>query len=770
MIQLDDKAVIVDGDALLSVDEAAARGIDAKQARNNTLAHRILAAHDTSTQQDGTLRLRFDALASHDITYVGIIQTARASGLERFPMPYALTNCHNSLCAVGGTINEDDHLFGLTAAQKYGGIFVPPHMAVIHQYAREMLAGCGKMILGSDSHTRYGALGTMAVGEGGPELVKQLLGKTYDVSAPEVVLVWLENTPQPGVGPQDVALAIIGAVFKNGFVKNRVMEFAGPGIDALSVEYRCGIDVMTTETTCLSSIWRTDARVRDYLALHGRADDYAELKLEAPACYDRLIRIDLAAVQPMIALPFHPSNAWPIAEFIRHADDLLGTVEEEARKQFGKAAEGLQLRAKIHDGGVWTDQGVIAGCAGGSFENCVLASAILDGQSTGNGAFSLSVYPASEPQSLALVRNGAAAKLMAAGAIIKNAFCGPCFGAGDTPAHGALSIRHSTRNFPNREGSKPGNGQASAVALMDARSIAATAANGGKLTPATDLDWTEARLQPDLTYDFDAKLYARRVYNGYNQPKSETELKLGPNITDWPRMSPLTEHLLLKVASVITDPVTTTDELIPSGETSSLRSNPLRLSEFTLSRKDPAYVGRAKATQALEKARLENPADASLLDTVRTLCAALKAADADVYAQICGASLADTGIGSTIFALKPGDGSAREQAASCQKVLGGWANLAAEYATKRYRSNLINWGMLPLIADAALAQQLHEEDVLVLPHIRKAVAESQEQIQGWLLPADGGAARPLTFSLSGLTNDERQIILDGCLINFYNRH
>ena len=770
MIQLDDKAVIVDGDALLSVDEAAARGIDAKQARNNTLAHRILAAHDTSTQQDGTLRLRFDALASHDITYVGIIQTARASGLERFPMPYALTNCHNSLCAVGGTINEDDHLFGLTAAQKYGGIFVPPHMAVIHQYAREMLAGCGKMILGSDSHTRYGALGTMAVGEGGPELVKQLLGKTYDVSAPEVVLVWLENTPQPGVGPQDVALAIIGAVFKNGFVKNRVMEFAGPGIDALSVEYRCGIDVMTTETTCLSSIWRTDAKVRDYLTLHGRASDYAELKLEAPACYDRLIRIDLAAVQPMIALPFHPSNAWPIAEFIRHADDLLGTVEEEARKQFGKAAEGLQLRAKIHDGGVWTDQGVIAGCAGGSFENCVLASAILDGQSTGNGAFSLSVYPASEPQSLALVRNGAAAKLMAAGAIIKNAFCGPCFGAGDTPAHGALSIRHSTRNFPNREGSKPGNGQASAVALMDARSIAATAANGGKLTPATDLDWTEARLQPDLTYDFDAKLYARRVYNGYNQPRPATELKLGPNITDWPRMSPLTEHLLLKVASVITDPVTTTDELIPSGETSSLRSNPLRLSEFTLSRKDPAYVGRARATQALEKTRLENPADASLLDTVRTLCAALKTADAGAYTQICGANLADTGIGSTIFALKPGDGSAREQAASCQKVLGGWANLAAEYATKRYRSNLINWGMLPLIADAALAQQLHVEDVLVLPHIRKAVAESQEQIQGWLLPADGGAARPLTFTLSGLTGDERQIILDGCLINFYNRH
>ncbi len=770
MIQLDDRAVVVDGDALLSVDEAAARGIDAGQARKNTLASRILAAHDVSGGRDGTLRLRFDALASHDITYVGIIQTARASGLERFPMPYALTNCHNSLCAVGGTINEDDHLFGLTAARKYGGIFVPPHMAVIHQYAREMLAGCGKMILGSDSHTRYGALGTMAVGEGGPELVKQLLGKTYDVNEPEVALVWLENAPQPGVGPQDVALAIIGAVFKNGFVKNRVMEFAGPGVAGLSVEYRCGIDVMTTETTCLSSIWRTDDKVRDYLALHGRADAYAELKLEAPACYDRLIRVDLAAVQPMIALPFHPSNAYPIAEFIRHADDLLGTVEEEARKQFGKAAEGLRLRAKIHDGGVWTDQGVIAGCAGGSFENCVLASAILDGGSTGNGAFSLSVYPASEPQSLALVRNGAAAKLMAAGAIIKNAFCGPCFGAGDTPAHGALSIRHSTRNFPNREGSKPGNGQASAVALMDARSIAATAANGGKLTPATDLDWTDSRLQPDLRYDFDANLYARRVYNGYGHPEPETELKLGPNITDWPRMSPLPEHLLLKVASVITDPVTTTDELIPSGETSSLRSNPLRLSEFTLSRKDPAYVGRARDTQALEKARLADPADASLLETVRGLCAALKTADAGSYADLCGASLKETGLGSTIFALKPGDGSAREQAASCQKVLGGWANIAAEYATKRYRSNLINWGMLPLVADAALAEQLNVGDAVALPHIRKAVTEKKESIQGWLLPAGGGDARPLTFTLSGLTDDERQIILDGCLINFYNRH
>ena len=580
------KAVIVDGDALRSVDEAAARGIDAKQARNNTLAHRILAAHDTSTQQDGTLRLRFDALASHDITYVGIIQTARASGLERFPMPYALTNCHNSLCAVGGTINEDDHLFGLTAAQKYGGIFVPPHMAVIHQYAREMLAGCGKMILGSDSHTRYGALGTMAVGEGGPELVKQLLGKTYDVSAPEVVLVWLENTPQPGVGPQDVALAIIGAVFKNGFVKNRVMEFAGPGIDALSVEYRCGIDVMTTETTCLSSIWRTDAKVRDYLALHGRADDYAELKLEAPACYDRLIRIDLAAVQPMIALPFHPSNAWPIAEFIRHADDLLGTVEEEARKQFGKAAEGLQLRAKIHDGGVWTDQGVIAGCAGGMYENIAEAYEILKGKSTGTGEFSLSIYPSSQPVFKALVDNGYIGGLMEAGAIVKTAFCGPCFGAGDVPANNGLSIRHTTRNFESREGSKPAQGQLAAVALMDARSIAATAANGGMLTPATEMPYTKKVKK----YFFDAEIYKNRVYRGVGKARREEELVYGPNIADWPEMIPLGKNLLMRAASVLHDPVTTTDELIPSGETSSYRSNPLRLAEFALSRKDPAYA------------------------------------------------------------------------------------------------------------------------------------------------------------------------------------
>ena len=767
MIQLSDKPVIVQGNTLMEQEEAAARGIDCAAARQNTLAWNILAAHNTAAGDDPTLRLRFDALASHDITYVGIIQTARASGLERFPMPYALTNCHNSLCAVGGTINEDDHLCGLTAARKYGGIFVPPHLAVIHQYAREMMAGCGKMILGSDSHTRYGALGTMAVGEGGPELVKQLLGKTYDVARPEVVLVWLENAPRPGVGPQDIAIALIGAVFKNGFVKNRVMEFAGPGVAGLSVEYRCGIDVMTTETTCLSSIWTTDDKVRDYLAMHGRADDYTELRHDKPACFDRCIRVDLSAIEPMMALPFHPSNAYPVAEVVRHADELFAAVEEEARKQFGKAGEGLKLRDKIHDGGVWVDQGIIAGCAGGSFENCCMAASILDGRSTGCGEFSLSVYPASEPQAIALVRNGAAAKLMAAGAVIKNAFCGPCFGAGDTPAHGALSIRHSTRNFPNREGSKPGNGQISAVALMDARSIAATAANGGRLTPATELDWD--KLAVDTTYTFDAGIYQRRVYNGFGKADAAAELKRGPNIADWPSMSPLPENLVLPLASVITDPVTTTDELIPSGETSSLRSNPLKLSEFTLSRKDPAYVGRAKDVQAMEKARLADPADAALLAKLEGMLAPLKAAQPEVYAAVLGAGLKDTGIGSTIFSLKPGDGSAREQAASCQKVLGGWANVAAEYATKRYRSNLINWGMLPLLADAALAQKLSVGDCFVLPGIRTAVEQDAAGITGWLVSA-AGAVEAVELRLGDLTADERQIILDGCLINFYNHN
>lgn len=774
MIELFDQPTVLDGAHILSGSEAEAKGMNLDAARANTLARRILTAHNKGAAAEATLRLRFDALASHDITYVGIIQTARASGLTEFPMPYALTNCHNSLCAVGGTINEDDHLFGLSAAQKYGGIFVPPHLAVIHQYVREMMTRCGGMILGSDSHTRYGALGVMGVGEGGPELVKQLLGKTYDVPVPQVVAVWLEGTPAPGVGPQDVALSIIGAVFKSGFVKNKVLEFMGPGMDGLSVEYRCGIDVMTTETTCLSSIWRTDDKVRRYLALHGREQDFAELALQAPACYDGLIRVNLSKIEPMMALPFHPSNVFPVAEVIRHADEILAAVDAEAVQQFGEAGKNLNLRGKIRDGGVWVDQGIIAGCAGGSFENISLAAAILDGKSTGNQAFSLSVYPASEPQALALVRNGSTARLMAAGAVLKNAFCGPCFGAGDTPANGALSIRHSTRNFPNREGSKPSGGQLSAVALMDARSIAATAARGGRLTPATDLDWKSPELHADLSYHFEPLIYQRRVYNGFGAPKPETPLIFGPNIADWPKMSPLPRHLLLQVASVITDPVTTTDELIPSGETSSLRSNPLKLAEHALSRKDPAYVGRAKAFQALEKARLENPDDPELLARVREICAACHGQTGmeDLFAD--RQPLKNIGLGTTIFALRPGDGSAREQAASCQKVLGGWANLAVEYATKRYRSNLINWGMLPFVVDAGLARALHVGDYLVIPHIREAVEEKRPAIAACLVHAGEGGAQgkarveQISLGLRPLTDDERQIILDGCLINFYN--
>ena len=762
MIELIHNAVVIDGGTIRNADQARAAGADLDRARKNTLAARILSAHTSSAKDDNVLRIRFDALASHDITYVGIIQTARASGLKEFPVPYALTNCHNSLCAVGGTINEDDHLFGLSAARKYGGIFVPPHLAVIHQYVREMMTKCGGMILGSDSHTRYGALGVMAVGEGGPELVKQLLGKTYDVPKPQVVAVWLEGAPRPGVGPQDVALAIIGEVFKNGFVKNKVMEFMGPGVAGLSVEYRCGIDVMTTETTCLSSIWITDEKVRQYMTKHGRQEDYKQLTLEGPACYDSLIRVDLSKIAPMIALPFHPSNAYPVAEVAKHGDELLATVEEEARRQFGAAADGLKLRQKFHDGGLWVDQGIIAGCAGGSFENITLAAAILDGKNTGNLAFALSVYPASEPQGLALLNNGSAAKLMAAGAVLKNAFCGPCFGAGDTPANGALSIRHATRNFPNREGSKPANGQLAAVALMDARSIAATAANGGRLTAATDLDWSAPELAAvDLEYHFEPSIYQHRVYNGFGRALPETELVRGPNIADWPAMSPLPEHLLLQVASVIHDPVTTTDELIPSGETSSLRSNPLKLAEFTLSRKDPGYVARAKAVQELEKKRQENPEDAQIATKV---CALLTQCDAGLGAQ---SDARRVGIGSVIFAVKPGDGSAREQAASCQKVLGGWANLAEEYATKRYRSNLINWGMLPFLVDKGAGGNLNVGDWLVVPHVRQAVQAATPVLEAYIA-AENGQARKIALTLQELTDDERQIILDGCLINFYN--
>ncbi|SDF52216.1 hydratase [Desulfovibrio legallii] len=767
MIELVNNPVVIDGAALQSAEEARAKGVDLAAARSGTLAARILDAHNTAPQGEDVLRIRFDALASHDITYVGIIQTARASGLKEFPLPYALTNCHNSLCAVGGTINEDDHLFGLAAARKYGGIFVPPNLAVIHQYVREMMTKCGGMILGSDSHTRYGALGVMGVGEGGPELVKQLLGKTYDLPRPQVVAVWLEGAPRPGVGPQDVALALIGAVFKSGFVKNKVLEFMGPGVANLSVEYRCGVDVMTTETTCLSSIWTTDEKVRAYLRLHGREADYAPLQLEGPACYEACIRVDLSRVVPMIALPFHPSNAWPVAEVVKRPKEILAATEAEAVRQFGAVGKALNLCAKIHDNGVWVDQGVIAGCAGGSFENITLAAAVLNGKSTGNAAFSLSVYPASEPQGLALVNNGSYAKLMAAGAVLKNAFCGPCFGAGDTPAHGALSIRHATRNFPNREGSKPASGQLSAVALMDARSIAATAANGGRLTPATELDWSTPELaQADLHYRFEPLIYHRRVYNGFGRPEPETPLVFGPNIADWPSMSPLPEHLLLQVACVITDPVTTTDELIPSGETSSLRSNPPRLAEYTLSRKDPGYVARAKAVQQMEKRRLAHPEDPDLLATARALFALC---GQDLLPS--GANLSNVGLGSTIFALKPGDGSAREQAASCQKVLGGWANLAAEYATKRYRSNLINWGMLPFIADADLAQTLQVGDWLAVPHIRSAVQNASPTILAYVLrpdAADGAKCQQIALTLRELTADERQIILDGCLINFYN--
>lgn len=762
MIEIVNNSVVIDANGISMAEEARAKGVDIEAARKNTLSARILAAHNTG-KEDDVLRIRFDAMASHDITYVGIVQTARASGLKEFPVPYALTNCHNSLCAVGGTINEDDHLFGLSAARKYGGIFVPPHLAVIHQYVREMMTKCGGMILGSDSHTRYGALGVMAIGEGGPELVKQLLGKTYDVTNPQKVVVWLEGAPRPGVGPQDVALAIIGAVFKNGFVKNKVMEFMGPGVAGLSVEYRCGIDVMTTETTCLSSIWTTDEKVRDYMTTHGRAEDYAELRLEGPACYDGLIRVDLGRIVPMIALPFHPSNVYPVAEVAKHGAELLGEVEAEALRQFGDAAKGLNMRAKVRDGGVWVDQGIIAGCAGGNFENIALAAAILDGKSTGNQAFNLAVYPASEPQGLALVKNGATAKLMLAGAVMKTAFCGPCFGAGDTPAHGALSIRHTTRNFPNREGSKPSNGQVSTVALMDARSIAATAANGGRLTPATELDWSAPALaNADLSYTFEPLIYHSRVYNGFGKAEPQTELVRGPNIADWPSMSPLPDHLMLQVVSVITDPVTTTDELIPSGETSSLRSNPLKLAEYTLSRKDPGYVARAKTVNALETARLGNPGDATLLEKARGLFAtcgldALKGA----------ADLKQVGMGSTIFAVKPGDGSAREQAASCQKVLGGWANMAVEYATKRYRSNLINWGMLPFIVDASLTDTLNVGDWLVVPNVRSALQNADPTFTGYIA-SEGGKAQQISLALKELTSDERKIILDGCLINFYN--
>lgn len=720
-----------------------------EQAATGTMAYHILKAHNT-TDDMKKLKIKFDCLTSHDITFVGIIQTARASGLEKFPVPYVLTNCHNSLCAVGGTINEDDHVFGLSAAKKYGGIYVPPHQAVIHQFAREMLAGCGKMILGSDSHTRYGALGTMACGEGGGELAKQLLSQTYDINMPGVIAVYLTGKPQKGVGPQDIALAIIGAVFKNGYVKNKVMEFVGPGVENLSVDYRIGVDVMTTETTCLSSIWRTDDKVKEFYEIHYRPEDYKELNPEPVAYYDGVVMVDLDAIKPMIALPFHPSNVYTIDELNQNLDDILATVEAGAKVSFGDKVQ-FSLRDKIHDGKLYVEQGVIAGCAGGGYENVCDAADILRGANIGNDEFTLSVYPASQPVFMQLVRNGAIADLMESGAIIRSAFCGPCFGAGDTPSHKGLSIRHATRNFPNREGSKPGNGQIASVALMDARSIAATAVNKGYLTSAQDMDVEFTKPK----YFFDKKIYDTRVYNGFGKADTSLELKKGPNIVDWPEMVELTEDVMLRVVSEIHDPVTTTDELIPSGETSSYRSNPLGLAEFTLSRKDPAYVGRAKEVYAQEKIRRTG---ACPLEGAEALADAFQKVK-EVYPEV---KASETGIGTTIYAVKPGDGSAREQAASCQKVLGGWANIAKEYATKRYRSNLINWGMIPFIyEDEALP--FTNLDFIFIPGIRSAIQNKVSQVTAYVVK---DTLVPFTLTIGELTDNERQIILDGCLINY----
>ena len=760
MIKLyDGGAWLIDGKELLPDSPQAGEiiqnkygktALDKKEAAKNTIAYSILKAHNTSDNMD-ELKIKFDKLTSHDITFVGIIQTARASGLEKFPIPYVLTNCHNSLCAVGGTINEDDHMFGLTCAKRYGGVYVPPHQAVIHQFAREILAEGGKMILGSDSHTRYGALGTMAMGEGGPELVKQLLGRTYDIKCPEVVGIYLTGKPVPGVGPQDVALAIIGAVFANGYVKNKVMEFVGPGVENLSADFRIGVDVMTTETTCLSSIWKTDSAVKDFYDIHGRSQDYKELNPGAVTYYDGLVYVELDKIRPMIAMPFHPSNTYTIEELNANLMDILDDVEKKAQVSLdGKIP--YTLKDKVKDGKLYVEQGIIAGCAGGGFENICDAADILRGTSIGSDAFTLSIYPASTPIYMELAKNGVLADLLQTGAVVKTAFCGPCFGAGDTPANNALSIRHSTRNFPNREGSKIQNGQISSVALMDARSIAATAANKGRLTPATEFAGEYRHPQ----YFFDKTIYENRVFDSKGKADPTVEIQFGPNIKDWPEMPGLTDNLVLKVVSEIHDPVTTTDELIPSGETSSYRSNPLKLAEFALSRKDPDYVGLAKEVQVAEKAREagENPADAfsELKPVWDKIAESYPDADKD-----------NTGVGSTIFAVKPGDGSAREQAASCQKVLGGWANIANEYATKRYRSNLINWGMLPfLIPEGELP--FKKGDYLFIPDIRRAVEEGRKEIKAYTV---GDQMKEFILGLGDMTEDEREIILEGCLINYY---
>jgi len=745
--------IIPDGpDAAAEILRKGGWGVTRENAARKTIAYGILESHNTSGDMK-KLKIRFDKLTSHDITFVGIIQTARASGLEKFPVPYVLTNCHNSLCAVGGTINEDDHMFGLTCAKKYGGVYVPPHQAVIHQFAREMLTTGGGMILGSDSHTRYGALGTMAIGEGGPELVKQLLRQTYDINMPEVVAVYLDGAPVKGVGPQDVALAIIGAVFKNGYVKNKVMEFVGPGVAKLSADFRIGIDVMTTETTCLSSIWKTDQEIADFYEIHGRGDEYRELLPGRIAYYDGLIKVNLSEIRPMIAMPFHPSNTYTIEELNSNLMDILDETEKRAQVSLDGAVS-LNLKDKVKNGKFRVDQGIIAGCAGGGFENICAAANILKGKYIGSDGFTLSVYPASMPVYMELIRNGCAEAIMETGAVMKTAFCGPCFGAGDTPANNAFSIRHSTRNFPNREGSKLTEGQIASVALMDARSIAATAANKGILTPATEFDGEIGKYK----YHFDSRIYKNRVFDSHGIPDPDTEIQLGPNIKDWPAMGALPENLVLQVVSEIHDPVTTTDELIPSGETSSYRSNPLGLAEFTLSRKDPQYVGRAKVMRGLEEERMRGGHPCHVMPELKDIMNPIKNRFPEV-------SHANTGFGSTIFAVKPGDGSAREQAASCQKVLGGWANIANEYATKRYRSNLINWGMLPFVIKEG-ELPFKNLDYLFFPDIRKAVEEKADVIAAYVVK-DGGL-REFELSLGELTDEERQIILKGCLIN-YNR-
>ena len=762
MVKLYEKGIyLVNGTEIVEDGQDAAAVLASKtgnaptkeEAARGTMAYSILEAHNTSGNME-KLKIKFDKLTSHDITFVGIIQTARASGLEKFPIPYVLTNCHNSLCAVGGTINEDDHMFGLTCAKKYGGVYVPPHQAVIHQFAREMLAGGGRMILGSDSHTRYGALGTMAMGEGGPELVKQLLSQTYDINMPGVVAIYLKGEPVKGVGPQDVALAIIGAVFANGYVKNKVMEFVGPGVSSLSADFRIGVDVMTTETTCLSSIWRTDDKIKEFYDIHGRSEDYKELNPAPVTYYDGCVEVDLSAIRPMIAMPFHPSNVYTIEELNANLMDILDDVEKKALVSLDGAVD-YTLKDKVHNGRLYVDQGIIAGCAGGGFENICDAADILSGKSIGPDEFTLSVYPASMPVYMELVKNGMAAKIMQTGAIMKTAFCGPCFGAGDTPCNNGFSIRHSTRNFPNREGSKLQSGQIASVALMDARSIAATAANKGYLTPATDLTDIE---YTSPKYFFDKTIYDNRVFDSHGVADPSVEIKFGPNIKDWPAMSALPENMVLKVVSEIHDPVTTTDELIPSGETSSYRSNPLGLAEFTLSRKDPSYVGKAKETQKAQKAIEAGTCPLDVVPELKDVMAA-------VHTQYPNVGEGNLGIGSTIFAVKPGDGSAREQAASCQKVLGGWANIANEYATKRYRSNLINWGMLPFLIPAGNLP-FANGDYLFIPEIRKAIEEKATEIQAYVVK--DGALKPFMLQMGELTNDEREIILKGCLIN-YNR-